>query len=136
MSLNWDISKVKNFKKLCWNKDESLAAKTEGLLFATMYIGIGHISEKNCEEFFERLTTLEYLTRPMLWKTDRRFKGGRANDPYTLEDVRRHIGLSTNASHISASKWRRKVADWATKKAVNQATKQAKLAAAVRGVAA
>ena len=66
-----------------------LSATTQTLIFATMSVGIGHITEKNAEEFYTRLAMLERVDGAM------RRRGG---EPmcFTRDEVRAHIGLRTN----------------------------------------
>ena len=47
MSLNWDATKAEHWEDLDWDKKESL-------IFATMAVDMGEITEKNYEEFFKR----------------------------------------------------------------------------------
>ncbi len=113
MSLDWSLEGVQNSAEL-WKKvsaehqvgffetvvDEAdgsqrvMDSVTSVLLFATMIVGIPQITEKNLQEFCERLEIAQSL-QPFL-----RLNNG---NPYriTVEDVRRRIGLSTNATPLS-----------------------------------
>ena len=99
MSLNWDITKVEDSKDLCHNDDGSLSVVTEALIFITIPIEIGEITEKNYEEFWARVRLVELTCGPMCSFPD----GPRL---LTLENVRSHIGLHTNAGpEITRKKW-------------------------------
>ena len=81
MSLDWDLSGIKNYKELCWGPatDEEgyklLNGVTDGLIWKTMSVGMGRITEKNYEEFFMRLCMIDVATEggegPLnTWVTD------------------------------------------------------------------
>ena len=76
MSLNWDATKAANWDKMEWPHKESL-------IFSTMAVGIGTITEENHEEWYSRYLQVNLACG---W-----------GDPYlSLEDVKNGIGLSTN----------------------------------------
>jgi hypothetical protein len=64
MSLNYELTKIKDWKDLI-NEDGSVKGITEVLIFATMAVGIGHITQKNFMKFFERLRAHEAVSGPM-----------------------------------------------------------------------
>ncbi len=105
MSLNWDISKVKNADELYKTVEEDgkrvsyMGILTESLIWATIPVGIGTITEKNAEKFFKRLRIVEAAGGNRLVHPDGR------RHYITLEEVRRHIGLSTNASRLNDSEF-------------------------------
>ncbi len=90
MSLNWDLTKIKNFKEVCYleggNDKEGFEHKpaTHNLIWATMAITMGEITEKNYLEFYTRIS---------LWDRMHNF----SNDSrITIKQVHQHIGLTTN----------------------------------------
>ncbi len=85
MSLNWDITKCTGLKEL-HAESEAEWYLTEVMIWRTMSVGINAITEKNAEEFTERSNMYRTVF------------GGK---PLTLEDVKRRIGLMTNASSLS-----------------------------------
>ena len=99
MSLDWNVGKVKDFDKWGWVKDEAgeevLNPLTDRLIWATMAVELGDITEKNADEFYIRLQTLGY-----------RF-GSKGYATITREDVRKHIGLKTNVSNETRKSWLR-----------------------------
>lgn len=120
MSLNWDISKVKNWEELydkgTWKndfefepdpkgKEKRLQTRTDALIWVTMSVGMGQITEKNHEEFFKRVAFLETIGSAY------RMRGGKPVK-YTLEDIKRHIGLSTNVSTETQAKWLKRQYDY------------------------
>lgn len=91
MSLNFDLSNVQHNDELhvvLPNGENDLAPMTKSIVFMTMAIGMGEITEKNYREWFERASSVEAVHGPMILSYDQQF--------ITLEDVMRHIGLSTN----------------------------------------
>jgi hypothetical protein len=97
MSLDWRIENVENYKKYCWVKCEdgeySLSPKTHTLIWAAMRIGMNSITEKNWKEFYARM---------LLDPSSRREEGELFIQP---ADVKAHIGLSTNVTSLSRTKW-------------------------------
>jgi hypothetical protein len=81
---------------------ERVSPTTFCLIFAAMVVQLGEITEANVDEWFRRLSTLEnthgaYRTR----------RDGDLNmpHPYTLDEVRAHIGLCVNVADVSPRKW-------------------------------
>lgn len=100
MSLDWNVGKVKNYRKLCFNADNSVNYRTEALIEATHFIvGLDEITAKNAEEFFRRLSLHESTFGSLT------FKGRGQPTPFTLDDVKAHIGLYTNASRKTKREW-------------------------------
>lgn len=117
MSLDFDVSKVKNFDVLTSipdpygrNKEDgtpklSWHPVTNALIWATISVGMSSITEKNWIEFFQRVRAVErvsgaYVNRPNV---------SGAFDPkgfITPLEVYSHIGLHTNASSKTLAKFR------------------------------
>tara|TARA_R110002110_G_scaffold2550_1_gene11969 strand:- start:333 stop:758 length:426 start_codon:yes stop_codon:yes gene_type:complete len=97
MALNWDLGDIENFKSVCRNEDESLREETELLIFYTMNLGMGLITQNNVDKFILRFRMYEVLYGMAKW---RNVNGQRIN---AISDtlIRKHIGLHTNASSIS-----------------------------------
>ena len=113
MSLNWNLKEIKNHKEVCWytddEGDEYMNRVTDTLIWCTMFVDIGEITEKNAPQFYARVRLIEVLQEsPFLWE------GGidtpRTPRHITLADVEAHIGLSTNV-YTRATDYR-----WAAKK--------------------
>ena len=107
MALNWNIADIKDYKEKCHIKiKEGERGYVEGetnyrlhdmidrLIWRTIHIGIREITEKNCEQFYSRCKLFEivYLGSPDYKYT-------------TLEDIKNHIGLWTNASTYTKSQF-------------------------------
>jgi hypothetical protein len=93
MALNWNIEKCKNWKQLGTKKEWPV---TDMLIWATMPIGINEITKQNFEEFYRRLHLIETTRGTFLMQP-----GGRQPYYITLAEVKRRIGLYTNAAPIT-----------------------------------
>ena len=92
MALHWNVSACA--EAATSNEGWPL---TNALIYATMFIGINRITEKNVDEFYARLATYEEMFRPLTWKHDEG-SDSPVNVPTTLDDIKQRIGLSTNAT--------------------------------------
>jgi hypothetical protein len=92
MPLTYNLNKIADYKNACFRTDGDLSPLTQSLIFATMPVGINQITEKNAEEFYTRLNLIERVNGTFLRTAD-------GKDLFiTPEDIRKHIGLSTNAT--------------------------------------
>lgn len=103
MSLNWNATKVENLEEL--HKDEAQATKTAYLAYALMFAEIGTITEANWLDVYTRISIQQKLQGTVLINQD-----GTPN-PFTMEDVHRRIGYSTNVSTVAFSKWMKRYYD-------------------------
>ena len=119
MSLNWDISKVSGKDGLCWIGDPDEDGKrylnpvTDALIWATMAVGMGEITERNAEQFFRRLRAWELAIGSML-RMPRETADGIVMDDYMIEpsDIVAHVGLKTNVFPMETdAKFARKLTD-------------------------
>ena len=102
MSLNWDVRKVRD--GVVWDAEGKMKPRANVIIWSTIAIQLGEITEKNVDEFYRRLNLWQYGVSPLLTY------GG---EPYylTLEDVRDMIGLKVNAISITAKAWDRHFKD-------------------------
>ena len=102
MPLTWDLTRIRDYKTTCWIENEDgtnrLNPVTEALIFMTMSVKLGSITEANADEFYARMHFVEQLGGPFLTK-----KG----EPYwiTAEDVHAHIGLVCNVTTEPTAKF-------------------------------
>lgn len=91
MSLNWNLSAIKDFHTVCWyaveGEKSQLKPVTNTLIWSTLTVGMPEITQSNWKEFFMRLRFWENLFCPFL--DDHQF--------ITQNQVVSHIGLKTNA---------------------------------------
>lgn len=95
MSLDWDIAKVKDREQLYPPQPNgSMNYITYELIWATMLVDIGEITELNCKKFYNRLMITDALLKDQSRWGEISFK-----------DVKNHIGLHTNVTTITDHKW-------------------------------
>lgn len=100
MALNYDLTRVKDYKKL-WNRsDERLEMKEpyRTIIFCTMIVGMREITEENCSKFLERVSFVERTQGSFFYKNRKPL--------YISEkDINRMIGLQTNASLLTKAQF-------------------------------
>lgn len=118
MALHWNIGDIENWEEVCQYVDNPEAPEdeqvtklkpfTNALIWATMGIGMREITEKNYKEFYSRLRYSDALdgNKTLAWDFEKR-----EQRDYTLEDVKRHIGLSTNASNLTRNQFIKREAE-------------------------
>jgi hypothetical protein len=101
MPLNWEIGKCKDWETL---KSDQEWPVTNALIWASMSVGIREITEENLPEYYARIHTWESLKgaflrhrNPVTKQTEDR--------PITIDDLRKRIGLWTNASTMNRTEW-------------------------------
>lgn len=112
MSLNWELKDIADWQSVCRTPEGRLAPVTEALIWTTMAVGIGDLSEKNAGEFYARMKLLRALDGGIGVYDE---TGERA---ITADEVRAHIGLWTNATTEKRDAWvkhvtARQMRDWA-----------------------
>lgn len=115
MSLNWNLKKIKDHEKLCWvpchevKGNVRLNSVTEVLIWLSLEIGLDEITEKNYKEFFIRVSLAEKLFGTYLFNP----RDGDVHEPrpITLEDIKSHIGLDTNASNMTKTAFHKRMID-------------------------
>jgi hypothetical protein len=117
MSLNYDLTKIKDFKQLyvCEENEQEetqLDSTTERIIFLAMEVDLGEITEKNVDEWLVRLEMM-------------RMVGWAPRTPITRADIERHIGLRTNVAPKSRSQYKTKLAKHIEREA-EDAVKRAK----------
>ena len=91
MSLNWNLTNIKNYREVCYDQDDDLNPVTEALIWSTLAVRLGSITEKNYRLFYNRFRMLEAVRGSWSHTKD----GPRL---MTLDEVKDHIGLSTNVT--------------------------------------
>ena len=108
MSLDWDITEVKNHEEI--TVEGAPWVITETLIWLTMAVDMGQITEENHEEFFKRVSIWETIHGPSMHKWNKETEE-REPMPMTLEDVERRIGLSTNVITRDREEWGERIAE-------------------------
>jgi hypothetical protein len=100
MALNWDMTKVYEPETL--HESDYQWAISEAIIFGSMGVDLGSITEENLDEWTYRITLYQKLNSAML-----RING----EPFyiTREHLERRIGLKVNVSNMTRTKWRNKM---------------------------
>ena len=107
MSLNYNLTNIPDHESICYreiNGETHLAPLTTSLIFSTMLIDMDSITEENAVEFLARceMAARIYDAFLQMQNTD---TGEIINKHYTLEMIRSHIGLKTNANNYTRKQW-------------------------------
>lgn len=102
MALNWSIAKVEKYDELL-DKENCLKSKHANIVLATMQVGINEITQNNWEEFYKRINFIEKVYGTYNYIDD---EGGKVKPDYIKEDdIKRLIGLHTNATRKSPTQF-------------------------------
>lgn len=100
MALSFDFSKVDDYKAVTIDpaNEENWHPVADALVWLSMLCGYGEITEKNVHKVTARIMAYQAVAGAYL-----RYKG----EPVyvTPEDIRRFIGLRTNASTMTDKQW-------------------------------
>jgi len=126
MPLNWSVKSVKNADDICYRTatktslangttrgEEYVHPITDSLIWLTMSVGLNQITEENIDEWEKRLALayhIEWVSKMVVFAGYE--DGGNIKwEPrlITRADLVNHIGLETNASYESPSRWRKRV---------------------------
>lgn len=105
MALNFDVSQIKDFRTVTTHPEDIGKVKqrwhpvTDAILWTTMSVGLGTITSSNIDEWIYRLTLLQKISGAELTL------GPNTKVFITKEDIEMHIGLATNVTSLSRSKW-------------------------------
>lgn len=101
MALEWDVRKVNNYKTACYSETDEVNDKgevlvrvnttTERIVWITMAIGMREITKENYLEFATRVLMYQAVNPP--------------HNKLSVKDIQEHIGLWTNVSNDSRSKF-------------------------------
>ena len=106
MALNWDIREVANQKEVCWigeGDQYRLNPVTDAVIWYTLALDIGDLSEANLDEFVFRMRTYDRLFSPLLTGPDGEDR------KLTYAEVRAHVGLHTNVSKVARNSWMKRM---------------------------
>jgi len=99
MSLNWDITNCNNWNDLKSDKEWGI---TNALIWGTMYVDMGEITQENCVEFYARMKAIEVTFGAICSSPD--------GDYFiTIEDVKKRIGLTSNVATKTAGQFFKKL---------------------------
>lgn len=116
MSLDFDTTALADQSVTSrWDEKgvEHWSEPTTCIVFATMSVGINHITEENWVKFYERYVAINMSL------------GYEPGSNYiTLEMVRQHIGLKTNASTYTDAEIKRRITRFTLETARKEAQRQ------------
>lgn len=98
MSLNYNLQGIAD------GVVEENSTLTEAMIFLTMHIGWGEITEQNAAQWYARVHVWEQTYGTMLRVRDEDDPDHMSPRPITPEDVRKFIGLTTNVFGHSGAK--------------------------------
>lgn len=99
MSLDYRLENIPNWREVCFEGPEgarTMRKDVQNVIFATIAVGLGELSEKTLKEFHFRQT---------LWNTYHGFTS------FSMDFLRSLIGLRTNVSNETRAKWLTRMAD-------------------------
>lgn len=110
MPLNFDFRRVRDYEAVTTDPADPTRWNpvADALIWMSMICGYNEITEKNAEKVIERVMQYQLLTGAFL-------SGGKGENNTPKEiyimptDVRRFIGMTTNASKLTDAQWGRKV---------------------------
>lgn len=119
MSLNWSLKEVGFYKEnpdSIWVKTnqfghemDDVNPEAKALIFGMMSVGMSNISEASVAEFYGRWKVIELVEG--LYVTAIVTNGGDLDKTYmTPQIAHKYIGLATNCSKVSLTKWSSDVA--------------------------
>jgi len=109
------LGNIENYEEVCFDeydydkKEGTISTLTDSMVWMTMLVDMGQITEKNWEEFFLRTQIWERLNGSMMVKF---VEGEQVHIYITPQDVKNYIGLSTNVAYLSDAKFRKKIWDF------------------------
>lgn len=104
MALTWDSTAC----DLPATLSDDEAVTRESLIFATMGVGMPSITAENAREFYARLSFYEKVNGAMRFDFDSD-TDTRTERYFTADEVRKFIGLRTNASRMTIVQFRTNV---------------------------
>ena len=110
MALSFDLSKVKDLeKKYPFTSTTNSEGKkvtdfndvTNAIIFGTVFVGMGEITEKTAEEFYIRFRMQEIMySNGFILKPGSREKNKARYRRIKYQEVKDHIGLKTNVAFV------------------------------------
>ena len=100
MALTWDLTKCEDWEKL---RSDKQWPYTYSMIWATMGLGIGDLSEANLPEFYARMHLWEKIHGAWITKDGE-------DEFFTPAQVRRYQGLQTNVYPMETrAKWLKRI---------------------------
>lgn len=107
MALHWNLTKIERDEEIRLNEQQWQI--TNAIIWLTMIIGMREITKKNYLEFAARIKVYEKVYGTYLSYCDE--NGKRQDWPITTFDIKRRIGLSTNASSLTKAQFLKNISE-------------------------
>ena len=101
MSLTVNIARIANHDTVCYEGEgeaRQWKAITSFIAFTSIAVDLGEITDANADEFYCRAALIHAL-----------YGNARTASDLTIDDIRTHIGMTTNVVSLSRAKWLSKV---------------------------
>jgi len=120
MPIKWDISAVENYETLCLDGDKTkLNQVSSTILYMSMFVELGTITEKNFKEFYIRTELYQLLFGDVAIANESEYKIDRVR--LTIQDIYNHIGFKVNIKSVGRTAYLAKL--WRTSTAKEVADK-------------
>lgn len=111
MSLDWNVGDVADFENVCFEQRDDgryVRPVTNAIVMSTMATDMRGITEDTVDEFAWRLDLYQRMFGALIVEAH---DGGFIERFITVEEVRAHVGLSTNVAPQSRAKWLKRMTD-------------------------
>ena len=95
MPLHFDFTNIKDYENKCYGKDGKINPLTDMLVWLTMSCDLGEITDGNYKDFYARVDVMQKLCGAFLSNADG------TDFVISEEEVKDHIGLTTNVMNKS-----------------------------------
>jgi len=105
MALHWNVEQIEDHENLCFTgegDDREMHPVTKALVFMTMSVGLGAITEDNADEFYARAHIIEQVHGQYTHV-------GGEGIYISPQDVQRHIGLYCNVADETRLQWAKRM---------------------------
>jgi hypothetical protein len=107
MGLHWDVTNCNNSATLL-EEESGEWAITNALIWLTIGVDQGVISETNIGEFYARVKVWELVSGAFITKTNS--ETDKLEDYFiTFGDIQKRIGLNTNVSNVPLTAWLKRI---------------------------
>jgi hypothetical protein len=99
MALNYNLSKIDNYEELL-NESNQIKEPYKTIVLSTMLVGLGEVTDKNYNKFYNRINLIERINGAFLWDSE-------TKTPIYIkeDDIKRMIGLKCNVVNESKAKF-------------------------------
>lgn len=121
MALHFDYKNVRDWKVASThpNYPDKWHPVGETLVWMSLVCGYNKITEANAEKIAQRLMEYQTINGPLLEYGTTEGPTGQRKLYIDLPEVKRHIGLTTNASSMTDAEWRKHLYEHVIKREVN-----------------